>query len=64
MATREIYGIPCTVTGSGNAFDRDIDASTHLYYLIHEAVNNAVKTGRARRSTADQRYGPPPAVIA
>jgi PAS domain S-box-containing protein len=53
MATRDIYGIPCSVTGGGTAFDRDIGTSTNLYYLIHEAVHNAVRHGRAKSISID-----------
>jgi PAS domain S-box-containing protein len=45
----EVHGIDCTFT-----FDRpivlgDITACTHIYYIVHEAVHNAVKHGRADR---------------
>jgi signal transduction histidine kinase len=44
----ETYHVNARLTHDGEPVSVDPQASTHLYYLIHEAVMNALRHGRAR----------------
>ena len=47
----QIFNISCTVECEDGVMMRDKVVSTHLFRLAQEAVNNAVKHGRAHRVT-------------
>jgi signal transduction histidine kinase len=44
----KVYGITCAVLSTGDMEIRDNYAATHLYYIVREAVNNAMKHGRPK----------------
>jgi PAS domain S-box-containing protein len=45
---REMFGLSCEITCRHTLLFRDSSVSTHLYYIVHEAVHNAVKHARAQ----------------
>lgn len=47
--TAEVHGIECVFTYERPIVLDDITVCTHIYYIVHEAVQNAVKHGRADR---------------
>jgi len=44
----DIFGISCRFECTSPVLIRDITASTHLYHIAQEAVNNAIKHGSAK----------------
>lgn len=46
---RVLYGIDCAFESSGPAPEGDHLAAMHVYRITQEAINNAVRHGRARR---------------
>jgi PAS domain S-box-containing protein len=49
--TRDIFAIACSVRCPKPVLALDSETATHLYRIAQEAVNNAVRHGRARRIT-------------
>jgi PAS domain S-box-containing protein len=47
----DLFGISCIVACRHPALIRDNSVATHLYHITQEAVNNAIKHGRATRIT-------------
>lgn len=47
--TEQLFNISCTVECDSNLVVNNKNASTHLFRLAQEAINNAVKHGRAHR---------------
>jgi signal transduction histidine kinase len=47
--TEQLFNISCTVECDSNLAVNNKNASTHLFRLAQEAINNAVKHGRAHR---------------
>jgi len=47
--TEQLFSISCTVECDSNLAVNNKNASTHLFRLAQEAINNAVKHGRAHR---------------
>ena len=45
----QIYEIPCTLTYPASLFIEDNETATHVYRIAQEALNNAVKHGKASR---------------
>ena len=45
----QIYEIPCTLTCPGPLFIEDNETATHVYRIAQEALNNAIKHGKASR---------------
>ncbi|HOM28789.1 MAG TPA: PAS domain S-box protein [Deltaproteobacteria bacterium] len=45
----EVHGIECSFSYERPIVLEDITACTHIYYIVHEAVHNAVKHGKADR---------------
>lgn len=43
---RQQVGIRCTFHASGSVFVRDSLTATHLYHIVQEAANNAIRHGR------------------
>lgn len=43
-----VYGIKCAILSTGDIGIRDNYVATHLYYIVREAVNNAIKHGRPK----------------
>ena len=43
-----IYNVKCTFTSSGAFALENNTIATHIYYIVNEAVHNAVKHGRAK----------------
>ncbi len=46
-----IYGVNCTFSSAEAVTLGDNTAATHIYYIVHEAVHNAVKHGDAEHIT-------------
>jgi len=46
--TEDIYKISCKVIQKGDNIFNDIHDATHLFYIAREAVNNALKHGKAQ----------------
>ncbi len=46
---RDVYGIVCTFNYERSIRVDDISVCTHIYYIIHEAIHNAIRHGRADR---------------
>jgi PAS domain S-box-containing protein len=53
---QEVYGITCTFSYQQPIVVDDISLCTHLYYIVHEAIYNAIKHGRATRIIIEQLY--------
>jgi PAS domain S-box-containing protein len=49
MDTEKIFGSQCSFVYDHNIAIEDNFTATHLYYIIREAVNNAMRHGHARR---------------
>jgi len=49
--TRELFDVECQCLTRGRAPVRDNVVATHLYYITQEAVNNAIRHGKARHIT-------------
>jgi len=45
--TETLFQIPCVFDGRGTVPKLDLDASTHLYRIAQEAIQNAIKHGKA-----------------
>jgi len=45
---RNVYGITCEIFQEGDFFVRDSQVSVNLYYIAREAVNNALRHGKAK----------------
>jgi PAS domain S-box-containing protein len=45
----EVHGIACRFTYQRSIMIEDISMCTHIYYIVHEAIHNAIKHGRAQR---------------
>ena len=46
---REIFGVDCQFECDPPVLIDDINVSTHLYHIAQEALNNAIRHGKARR---------------
>lgn len=46
---QEVYGITCSFNYQESILVDDISVSTHIYYIVHEAVHNAIRHGHADR---------------
>jgi PAS domain S-box-containing protein len=59
MNTEALYGITCSFNPETTSFQVDKGLSIHLYYIAQEAINNAVKHGKAKniRITLKRRDG-------
>jgi PAS domain S-box-containing protein len=59
MNTEALYGITCSFNPETTSFHVDKGLSIHLYYIAQEAINNAVKHGKAKniRITLTRRDG-------
>lgn len=60
--TAEVHGIECVFTYERSIVLEDITTCTHIYYIVHEAVQNAVKHGRAK-SVEIGLHGTPQTVV-
>ena len=49
VTTNSLYRIPCTFDCTGKSWIDDEQAATQLYYITHEAVNNALKHAKAKQ---------------
>ncbi len=47
LATEKTYHVSCKVMQDGNFLIGDNQTATHLYYIVREAVINAIKHGKA-----------------
>lgn len=45
----DLYGVECVVSREGEIRIPDDTVATHLYYILKEAVHNAVKHGKTKR---------------
>jgi PAS domain S-box-containing protein len=46
---REVYRIDCSFNYQESILVDDISVSTHIYYIVHEAIYNAIRHGHADR---------------
>jgi PAS domain S-box-containing protein len=46
---RDIFGVDCQLQCDPPVFIDDIDVATHLYHIAQEALNNAIRHGKAHR---------------
>jgi signal transduction histidine kinase len=46
--TRRLFGVECTFEFAGQDRSGDVGKATHLYRIAQEAINNAIKHGKAR----------------
>jgi PAS domain S-box-containing protein len=46
---QEVHGIACTFMYERSILVDDISVSTHIYYIVHEAIHNAIRHGGADR---------------
>ena len=53
---QEVHGIACTFTYQKSILVDDISVCTHIYYIVHEAIHNAIKHGQARQINIDLLY--------
>ncbi|MBN2333641.1 MAG: cache domain-containing protein [Deltaproteobacteria bacterium] len=44
----EIYNVACSFECEAIRIPEDSEVATHIYYIVHEAVHNAVKHGQAK----------------
>ncbi|HSA16078.1 MAG TPA: hypothetical protein P5346_15150, partial [Spirochaetota bacterium] len=47
------YGTKCRVYNQGNDTAPDVHTSYQLYYIVQEAINNAIRHGRAKKIDID-----------
>ncbi|HHO76285.1 MAG TPA: PAS domain S-box protein [Deltaproteobacteria bacterium] len=52
----EVYGITCTFAYQKSIMVDDISVCTHIYYIVHESIYNALKHGKAKRINIDLLY--------
>jgi PAS domain S-box-containing protein len=52
----EVYGITCRFHYQRSILIDDISICTHIYYIVHEAIYNAIRHGKADRITIDLLY--------
>ncbi len=48
MKTESYFGVHCRFGAGANVEVRDNTTATHLFYIVQEAVNNAMRHGKAR----------------
>ncbi|MBN2298554.1 MAG: PAS domain S-box protein [Deltaproteobacteria bacterium] len=53
---QEVHGITCSFDYQESILVEDISVCTHIYYIVHEAVYNAIKHGQANRVNIDLLY--------
>jgi PAS domain S-box-containing protein len=53
---KEVHGITCNFNYQRSILIDDISICTHIYYIIHEAIYNAIRHGKADRITIDLSY--------
>ncbi len=51
--TREVYGVRCAFTSDGAVGLTDNTVATHLFYIVQEALHNAVKHAQASEIRVD-----------
>ncbi len=54
LNVQEVYGIDCAFNCQKQILINDISLATHIYYIVHEAIYNAVRHGKAGRITIEQ----------
>jgi len=52
----EVHGITCTLNYQKSILVDDISVCTHIYYIVHEAIHNAIKHGQAENIDIDLLY--------
>lgn len=55
--TQKVYGISCELVTAGQVHVEDEAVAMHLFSIVREAVNNAMKHGRATRVTIELGEG-------
>jgi signal transduction histidine kinase len=45
----EVHGVSCTIRCQQSILVEDLAMCTHVYYIVHEAIHNAIRHGRADR---------------
>jgi signal transduction histidine kinase len=56
---RRLFGVTCTFACEPPIFIHDNEMATHLYRIVQEAINNAIKHGKARTITITlEKKGP------
>jgi len=53
---QEVHGITCSFGYQESVMVDDISVCTHIYYIVHEAIYNAIKHGQAKRVNIDLLY--------
>jgi signal transduction histidine kinase len=48
MKTESYFGVHCRFSAGSNVIINDNQTATHLFYIAQEAVNNAIRHGKAR----------------
>ncbi|HOE71785.1 MAG TPA: PAS domain S-box protein [Deltaproteobacteria bacterium] len=56
LNVQEVHGITCTFRYDRSILMDDISVSTHIYYIVHEAIHNAIRHGRADRIGIELSY--------
>ena len=46
--TEDVFGVSCRFECHSPVLINDVDAATHLYHIAREAMNNALKHGKAK----------------
>jgi len=54
LNVQEVYGIDCAFNFQKPILINNISMATHIYYIVHEAIYNAVRHGNASRITMEQ----------
>ena len=52
----EVHGISCTFNYQRSILIDDISICTHIYYIVHEAIYNALRHGKADRINIELLY--------
>lgn len=53
---QEVHGITCSFNYQRSILVDDISVCTHIYYIVHEAIYNAIKHGQAGQINIDLLY--------
>lgn len=57
--TESVYGIKCSFTLEGKSPEGNSELAKHIFFMIKEAVHNAVKHARAKKISIFIEYNPP-----
>lgn len=57
--TESVYGIKCSFSLEGESPEGNSELAKHIFFMIKEAVHNAVKHARAKKISVSIEYHPP-----